>query len=201
MQEIDQVSANNIQKVFDLVISSALASMKSSLRCSESELSIKKITDDLDLSYDHWICCIAVAFKGFSVTYSVHFASKAARQLASIGTGITLQELTPKVCHDFMREYCNMTAGFIKERLRQCDFEVATGNGIMLPIESPSFDIAKLDLQDNHWLSNWMLEHMGQSSLICSSKIQVDNPSVLTNLEKLDRPTILIDDTGDIDFL
>jgi hypothetical protein len=201
MQNIIDASSHNIQKVIDLAVNSALASMKSSLRCAESDLSTKQITDELDLTYDHWICCIVVAFKGFSVTFSVHFTSKAARHLASLGTGKNMQDMTPKLCHDFMREYCNLTAGSIKERLRQCDFEVNGTNSLMLPSQEPSFDVVKLDSSDNDWLYNWMIEHKQSSSLICSAKIQVDDPKLLTNLEKLDKPAVLIDDSGDVEFL
>ncbi len=198
-QEI-QTHTNNIKKIFELVLNSATSSMKHNLKSGDSDLLTRELTKDEDLSSDHWICCIAVAFKGFAVTFSVHFASKAARHLASISAGKPAEELDPRFCQDFMREYCNVTAGFIKQKLRQCDFEVADASQVMLPIQEPSFDIVKLESQPNSWLSNWIMSYQGQTSLICSTKVQVDNPAVLVNLEKLDSPAILIDDTGDVDF-
>ncbi len=199
MQE-NHSNSNNIKKIFELVLNSATTAMKHTLKSTDADLATRDLTPNEDLSYDHWVCCIAVAFKGFAVTFSVHFGSKMARHLASVSVGKASQELNPQFCHDFMREYCNVTAGLIKEKLRQCNFEVADSAKVMLPVQEPSFDIVKLDDQSGSWLSNWILSYMGQSSLICSAKVQVENPAVLVNLEKLDNPAILIDDTGDVDF-
>jgi hypothetical protein len=200
------MTENNVEKLhidqlFDLVRNSSASSMKYLIKASDNELITRDLTDTEDLSYDHWICCIVVKFSGLSVIFSVHFTSRIARQLAGIGTGIKMDELSPRVTHDFMREFCNLTAGTIKDKLRKCNFENPDTTATMLPTQEPSFDTAKLGPTDSQWLMNWFLCHKGQDALICSGKIEVENAKVLSKLSKINDPTILIDDSGEIDFL
>jgi hypothetical protein len=174
--------------------------MKNVLHCKEEMVSSRLLSQNEDLSYDHWICCIVVSFKELSVTFSVHFSSKNARHLTSVGTGKPVGDLQPKTCHDFMREYCNMTAGAIKEKLLHCDFETPDARAVMLPVQEPSFDTGGLALTGNGWISNWMVSYNNDLSLICSGKIDSENPAHLKNISKLDTKAIMIDDSGDVEF-
>jgi len=196
----ETVEMQNISKLFDLVNSCATLSLKQVLHCKEDLVETRLLSETEDLSYDHWICCIVVSFKELSVTFSVHFSSKAARRLASVGTGKSVEELNPKTSHDFMREYCNMTAGAIKDKLLKCDFETQDTRAVMLPVQEPSFDTGSLEAKEGGWLSNWLLSFNQDTSLICSGKIDAENPGKIKNIENLDNPAIMIDDSGEIEF-
>ena len=195
-----QLETQNINKLLDLVNSCALLSLKHVLHCNEDEVESKLLDLTEDLTYDHWICCIVVSFKELSITFSVHFSSKAARYFTSAGTGKPIDTLDPKTSHDFMREYCNMTAGAIKDKLLKCDFESQDVRAVMLPVQKPSFDIGSHEGKVSGWLSNWRLSFNQQASLICSGKIDSENAGKIKNIEKLDDPAIMIDDSGDVEF-
>jgi hypothetical protein len=197
----NNIDMHQVGKLFELVRNSAASSMKHLLKATDEDLTTLDLSGSEDLSYDHWICCIVVKFEGLSVVFSVHFTSKAARQLAEISIGKNRDELPPRITHDFMKEYCNLTAGTIKDRLQKCEFGHDGGSTVMLPSEVPSFDTVKLRSEDSHWLMNWLMSHKGQDALIFSGKIEVENAAILSKLSKIDDSSIMIDDSGEIDFL
>lgn len=194
------VNAKDVERVFELINQCSTQSLKSQIKADDDALTVIDVDPNSDLSYDHWICCIVVAFQEVSITFTTHFTSKAARALASKGTGIEIDKIAPKVSHDFMREYANITAGSIKETLQKCDFQQERPQPVMLPVQEPSFDVVKIQKEEDHWVSHWVLKASEDCQLICSGKVEVSDPGFTSKLDKLDEASMAIDDEGEIDF-
>ena len=194
------VEQNDVEKIFDLVRSSSTSSLASLLGTPEEETTCENL-DNNDLSYDHWVCCIVVAFKELSVSFTVHFMSKTARSMASKGMNKSAEELNPKSSHDFIREYSNVCAGKIKSALQGCDFSVENLKDMMLPLQEPSYDTGGIEKQaEGQWLSHWLVNMKDIGNVICAAKVEVNDSSFKDKLQNLDQATMTIDDEGEIDF-
>lgn len=197
---MSQVNPKDVDRIFQLINESSFQSLNSQIKGADGELQAKEVDPNSDFSYDHWICCIVVAFQEISITFTTHFTSKAARELASRGTKLPVADISPKISHDFMREYANITAGSIKDTLQKCDFKQERPQPVMLPVQEPSFDIVKIDTAEDQWVSHWILKLSESCSLICSGKVEISDASFTNKLDKLDEASMAIDDEGEIDF-
>ena len=196
-----KVEIKDVEKIFDLVRHSSEGSLSNLLGLTESDVSSANLSSGSDLSYDHWVCCIVVAFKEMSISFTIHFMSKTARGLASLGMSKSADQLSPKSCHDFIREYSNVTAGKIKSALQGCDFSVENLRDMMLPLQEPSYDMGTIQEQtEGHWLHHWLLDVKDIGEVICSAKVEVTDTGFVDKLQNLDQTTVTIDDEGDIDF-
>ncbi|MBQ49660.1 MAG: hypothetical protein CMP10_19930 [Zetaproteobacteria bacterium] len=201
-KKIDLSSENdpNLEKIVNLIQACGKTAMVSRLSLNDDDVTVTSLTGDEDLSYDHWVCVIMVIFKGLRTSFQVHFTSQAARALTSIATSKGPKELKPGLCHDFMREYCNLAAGSVKLQLDKCDFQIESINQTMLPVEEPSYDLTHLEARKENW---YLTVKAGDEeiSIVCSAKLEVENAGILKNINKLDDQSIIIDDAGEIEFL
>lgn len=194
------IESEDLKKIFNLVNNSSCSALQNLTKISDDDMVVKEINGDGDLSYDHWICCIVVNFEEVSVAFTVHFTSKDARAITSMGTGKSSSSLKPKTNHDFMKEYANLTAGAIKDTLQKCDFENHKFRETMLPMQKPSFDTVTIDEEDDHWISHWIISLPNDVSFICSSKVEVTSSNFKEKLKNLDTSIMAVDDDGEIEF-
>ena len=196
-EEIETSYESDKQKIIDLIRSCAHSIMQSKLRLNEEDVVIEDLSGKEDFSHDHWVCLIMIIFEGMRTSFKVHFTSNAARILAARFHSFKIDDLTPQTSHDFMREYCNLVAGKIKIQLAGCDFEEAAVIKPMLPIQKPSYDEVELEANKSNW--HCLINTDQPTSIVCSVSLEVENTSLLKNIDKLNN-SVLIDDSGTVEF-
>jgi hypothetical protein len=137
------------------------------------------------LGLSFWVAMILVAGEGLVITFKTHFASKQASAF------IPEMQKDSTAAPDFIKEFCNLTAGAVKIGLGQNKIKT----GISLPILARGFDEivgARRGLRDN---------------LGCTWALKLDSSTVLNSVEiNLNRAIQLNDQlitegSGEIEYL
>ncbi len=68
----------------------------------------------LAIQDDHWKVMIGIQSPAMNVEFSSFYRLSSARSFYSIKKNNEQAEIEDRLCHDFMREFCNLTAGAIK---------------------------------------------------------------------------------------
>lgn len=181
-------------ELFKLLRSSSLSRLKSHSKIEDIELA----EPDADVPvFGHWMGIILLSGPDLRVTFKVHYGSRKVRALAASAIGQAAKELSLNQIADFMREYCNMTAGHLKGFLDRGGLEV----GISLPLIIRGFDEIFFSAQDGKRVFGemWKL-HYAEAELTCSASVEVFEPAALY---KVPKDVALEEETeeGAVDFL
>ena len=125
-----------------------------------------------DMSYDHWIGEITLCFPSIEIAFRSHFSSKVARVFAVAMLGDE-EPVAPLVCHSFMTELCNLTAGALKNVICDVITEAEDDGDLGLPERKPSFDLASLNVEPGTSSSSWKYEVDGMP-LVCRVTLKID---------------------------
>ena len=144
------------------------------LYTKQGTVTIRDIPSDYDMSFDHWIASIAVSGEMLRFRFRVHFTSVAARHLAAMGLGMDPEKVPARIAHDFMREYCNLTAGSMKRWLQNPGAENVSYQ-VSLPHKKAAYSDVKLA---EELPQSWSLA-IGGCEVICVSNVTVFHPESL----------------------
>jgi hypothetical protein len=86
--------------------------------------------------YSHWMAIILISGPSAKIVFKTHFKTKAAQKLAAPAYNKSPDAISRAQAIDFIREFCNLTAGGIKASLLPHNLQLA----ISLPVVTRGFD-------------------------------------------------------------
>ena len=132
---------------------------------------------DGDMRFDHWISEIRLCFPSIEVSFRAHFTSRIARLFAKAMLGDD-QPIDVLVCHSFMTEYCNLTAGGLKNLISDVVAEVETPGDLGLPERKPSFDQVTLPDANARQSIAWKYE-TEEGPLVCIASVVINEDDLM----------------------
>ena len=153
---------------------------------------------------DDWMVKIIVESEDLVFTFRVYYTVEDARAFASQKSSFAGKKISPFLCHDFIREYCNLTAGAVKiwlqsnySALKECGELV-----VNLPNQKPA-EVEPLKISqdtDDHVFDMWVYE-AGDHKILCSWNVVVYDWEGVSEMLKCTRTLEDSDDGGDVEFL
>ena len=101
----------------------------------KSGIAVQDVSDDRKI-LGHWMSLISISGDQLHITFKVQFSIAMARAFADSGVKNDSVEISNSHSKDFIREFCNLLAGNIKNKLAENNVAV----GISLPLLSRGFD-------------------------------------------------------------
>ena len=140
----------------------------------------------------HWMALISVTGEQLHLTLNVQFSIAAARSLVNFSSQSGHQEISNSHSKDFIREFCNVTAGFIKSALGENKVVV----GISLPLLCRGFDefFFEQSAINSDALESWKLS-LNDTVIYCSSVIEIISDLNFINLD------IALPNSGEVEYL
>jgi CheY-specific phosphatase CheX len=144
--------------------------------------------------FDHWMSLILISGKSLRITFKTHFNIKTCRKIASPIYGKKPDDIAVRQAQDFVKEFGNLSAGFLKKIFEEQDVDV----GISLPLVIRGFDEVFFDkTEDLSKLEDcWKIDN-GSTSLVCTSLLEVYQPEIIDELDF----NIEDEEEEEIDFL
>lgn len=159
--------------------------------CKKQGLQIKDISSD-DKVLGHWMSVITVSGYKIHITFKVQFSIKTANSFSKHTYKHVKETVSNSQNKDFMREFCNMVAGYIKNTLINNDLAV----GVSLPLLCRGFDNFFFD-PPVHVTSGkdcWKLFEL-DNNIYCSSVIDIADDLVIDSLDDSEIQS------GEVEFL
>ncbi len=97
--------------------------------------------------FKNWMSIILVSGQTARLTIKVHFDQVDAKNFASKAFDMSAEELESKLSTDFMKEYCNLSAGLFKKLFEEVQLFV----GISLPFYTRGFYEVFFDQQEKKY--------------------------------------------------
>lgn len=186
-----------MENVLSLIRECALRRMKS--HSSSSGVEIAEIGPNYKRTvHGNWMGLILISGADLRVTFKVHFDIKNVRVIIGNLLGSEPQTISSGLALDFIKEFCNLTAGYIKQILEEAIDPVITG--ISLPIVTKGFDDLFYKESSADEISEiWKIVIDG-IVLYCTPHINIFTTDKLSKVSMPQVETATEDD-GDIDFL
>tara|TARA_B100000683_G_scaffold248631_1_gene262026 strand:+ start:501 stop:1088 length:588 start_codon:yes stop_codon:yes gene_type:complete len=187
-----QIDPECLKRMRDLVRNVSIDRFK---RAAQNENYILLETSQLKRDvYDHWMALILVSGKALRITLKVHFNIKSSRKMASPIYGINPEKLEIRQAKDFIKEFCNLSAGYIKKIFEDQSIDV----GISLPLVIRGFDEVFFERQDKESIieDKFRIES-GGVGVLCTNIVEVFNQSLLNDVDI----NIEEEEEEEIDFL
>ncbi len=128
-----QLEITTIEKIKLLIRSTSAGALEA--MAQKPGVSLQEISADKKI-FGHWMSLISISGDQLHITFKVQFSVAMARAYAGNGVQENSHEISNSHSKDFIREYCNLLAGIIKNKLAENDIIV----GISLPLLSRGFD-------------------------------------------------------------
>lgn len=157
---------NQIKLLIRTTSANALEAM-----AQKSGVTIQEISDDRKI-LGHWMSLISISGDQLHITFKVQFSISMARAFAESELKNEAGEISNSHSKDFVREFCNLLAGTIKNKLSQNNINV----GISLPLLSRGFDdlfFSEIN-STSQGLDRWKLAHQN-SEIFCISDTEIIN--------------------------
>lgn len=147
--------------------------------------------------FGHWMSLIMVAGPCLKIFFKAHYLTDEARALSRNVIGKPTAEIDGARASDFMKEYCNLTAGALKNALGEQQIDA----GISLPLLTRGFDeiFSPLPDEKTSFLDRWRIV-APDSGVNCSCLIEVYDDSRLKTLD-VARAQNSVKDDGEVEFL
>ncbi|MFY7931000.1 MAG: hypothetical protein ACOVS5_19185, partial [Oligoflexus sp.] len=145
----------------------------------------------------HWMSFILLAGEGGKIMFKAHYSSADIQGLVARALNKDVDKINRQLTSDFMREYCNLTAGVIKARLA----EVGIHTGLSIPIVTRGFDeIWRVDRELSSEIISYDAWHLKwpSGSVICTMAARAD---VWAAAQDLKDPNHDQTDASDMEFL
>jgi CheY-specific phosphatase CheX len=145
----------------------------------------------------YWMSIILLSGGDLRLTLKVFFASHEIAVLAASVFGKSPNEITKEQCADFVKEFCNLTAGSVKTSLEEKGIQV----GLSLPLVTRGFDdiFFPTGSSASDYCDLWQLSSL-EVNLKCMAIYNVYNSKILENIQ-FKMPEYQVENTGDVDFL
>jgi len=186
-------SSHPAHKFSQLLRSSSLQRMQQ--HSSNNSLQIKELDNPNDLVFGHWMAMILISGEAVKITFQTHYQTSCAQKLLGNLMQKKPSEIGLAQAADYIREYCNLTAGHIKNTLEQANLPV----GITLPLVSRGFDniFFSVDQSGKKIKDRWAIQG-DDVKIICTIQIEVRNEQKMTDVNF---ETAAAADEGEIEFL
>jgi CheY-specific phosphatase CheX len=143
--------------------------------------------------HGNWMAIILVSGKDLRITFKVHFNIKDVKKILEASFAKPYNEIEDDLATDFVKEFCNLTAGYIKQIFEKYELK----SGISLPIVTRGFDdIFYKPTNSDEVADLWKLDVAGVS-LLCTPHFNIFNSDNIPTFNLDDS----FDDEGDIEFL
>lgn len=151
----------------------------------------------------NWMSLILITGSALKITVKLHFSHKDIKPLIySIYQKASASEISDQQSMDFVKELCNLTAGYIEQVFESNDISL----GISLPLGTRGF----YELFSDYTPSNypiikdhdlWCLS-FGDLSIFGTAMFEISDANALENVSSFDQETQEEDaDEGEFDFL
>jgi CheY-specific phosphatase CheX len=170
------------------------------LYTDNDDFAIEEIADAVPHGYvfANSMSVIVVAGKSLRVVFKTHFNHKDAKPIAKRLYG--KEEIDDWQSFDVMKEFCNLSAGFLKKICIEQDVPV----GISLPVVTLGFNEVFSDMQGLEqkmiFEDCWKLIDT-QSTITCSCHVDVFEPKALENLMEYAMTEAEANNDDEYDFL
>lgn len=146
--------------------------------------------------FSHWMSLILISGPALKVTFKAHFKTSVAKLLAAPVFDKTPDDLTEEQGLDFVREFCNLTAGSLKKALLH--YSIKTG--VSLPVVTRGFDELFFSSGSFHnvYGDRWSVR-CPAGEIRCSLSVEVVQPIDFTKIT--DTMPAEEQDSGDVEFL
>lgn len=142
------------------------------------------VEHELDEDED-WLVRIVVHALGARFVFRVYYTVELASHFLAQKKAMKGRQIVPSLAHDFIREYCNLTAGAIKLWL-QSQYSTVNAEGelvVNLPDQKPAAieeidSVKKMSKKSNMIVDFWHYEHEGRQ-LMCGVDVKVTDPEQL----------------------
>lgn len=156
------------------------------------------------MTEDDWMVKIIVESEDLVFTFRVYYTVEDARAFAGQKISLQGKKISPFLCHDFIREYCNLTAGAVKiwlqsnyTALKECGELV-----VNLPNQKPA-EVEPLKISqdtEDHVFDMWTYKADDQM-MLCTWSVVVYDWEGVSEMLKCTKTLEDSDDGGDVEFL
>ncbi len=164
---------------------------------------VDSISHEIDDEED-WVVKIIVNAIGLKFKFKVYYSVDIARHFLQQKKSMQGREIQGSFCHDFIREFCNLTAGAIKIWLQGSNTSAKNAAGdliVNLPDQKPAA-IEPLDkkAKENEFLDIWCYR-IDDQELICACDVVILDWERAHELSAAPAKLEDDDDSGQIEFL
>lgn len=153
-------------------------------------------------SIGQWLSLIFVSNTAVKISFKTHFKYADGEEFTKSAFAISPdQKVEEKLIEDFVKEFCNLTAGAIKQNLEKNGFNSLISLPLLTRPSDEVFFQSHPSSNDNNLVFNdsWLLKTESGSQLLCSFLFEIYDPNILKGIV-LDAFGDEEDDDGDIDF-
>ena len=151
----------------------------------------------------NWMSLILITGSALKITLKLHFSHKDIKSLIyPIYQKSSAAEISDQQAMDFVKELCNLTAGFIEQTFESHDISL----GISLPLGTRGFYELFADYSPSHYPiikdhDLWCLR-FNDLSIFGTAMFEINDANALENFPNFDQETQEEDaDEGEFDFL
>ena len=156
------------------------------------------------LTEDDWMVKIIVESEDLVFTFRVYYTVDDARTFAQQKPAFKEKKISPFLCHDFVREYCNLTAGAVKIWL-QSNYSALKDSGelvVNLPNQKPALTEPLLIKEDDEdEVFDFWVFSVGNAQILCSWDVLVHDWHGVSEMLKSTTSLSDNDDGGEVEFL
>lgn len=155
---------------------------------------IKEIIDGPRV-LSHWMAIILISGRNGKIVFKTHFKTRNAQLLAAPLYSLPPERVSAEQAIDCMREFCNLTAGAIKQALTPyLDLHLS------LPMITRGFDEVfwQGQVSSDQFSDRWRLAYR-DNEVNCSATVDFSEPGDLVNFEDNFDPNS--ETVGEIEFL
>jgi CheY-specific phosphatase CheX len=177
MSDVD-VDPECLEKMRDLVRNVSIDRFR---RASQEEsFKLLETTGGKKNIYDHWMALILVSGKALRITFKVHFNIKSTKKMASPIYGKSPEKIEIRQAKDFIKEFCNLAAGYIKKIFEDQSLDV----GISLPLVIRGFDEVFFERQIKKTIieDSFRIENSG-IGVVCTNIVEIFNQNLLDGID------------------
>ena len=143
--------------------------------------------------HGHWMSFILLSGEALRIVFKVHYATADASFFASRAYGIEQNVCSKPRALDFVKEFCNVTAGALKASLENYGLKL----GVSLPSTTRGFDEIFFRRNQNAQSDIWIVE-CDEAKFTCSIDFEILDSALSFN-----EPTggAATTESGNLDFL
>lgn len=190
LKMVSKISAVNLHNALRELVRCTSASRMKSLS-KRPDVEIQEITENRDI-FAHWMTLIFIAGPSLRITFKTQFSNVMAQCFAEGAYDLKKEQIENHKSQDFIREYCNLVGGYVKNSLIQQKLEV----GISLPLVTRGYDnlffgeLSGFDVYNDRW----KLVIGGDVCIYCSVSIEIMDDFKLSN------QNLEFEDSGEVKF-
>ena len=152
---------SEFEKIKSMIANVAISRLRS--LCQREDFEIQEVSGEEQV-FAPWMSLILISGPQIRLTFKAYFKSKTAAAFAAPLFRLPVEQILVDQAIDFIREYCNLTAGGLKKALA----DAGLSTGISLPVVTRGFDeiFFRADQgagQSLHWTIQTGTESIGVS--------------------------------------